>query len=934
MKTIISILFCAFAFIQMNAQKTYQLPSNVTSNDYMAKTIIIKVKPAFASVCSINKIENTSFQAFANAIGVTNLHKKFPNDRSPEKPTNSAGQAYADLSLIYELNYTSNLSIEKVISKLLLSNILVYAEPHFIPKVNYTPNDPLANPTDQYHLQTINAFNGWNVNRGDSAIVIGITDTGVDFTHPDLFNNVKRNYADVPDGIDNDGDGYTDNYMGWDMGMNDSDPSWQANAHGVHVSGLSSASADNNLGGAGTGFNCKFLPVKIGDANGNLIAAYEGIKYAADHGCQIINCSWGGGGSSQFGQDIIDYATINKNSLVVCAAGNNATDGDFFPAAYNYVLSVANTTSIDTKQSSSNYGYMVDVCAPGDNVNSTWPGSFYITSSGTSMSSPVVAGAAGIVKNHFPSYNGLQVAERLKVTADNIYASNPSYLNKLGSGRINLFRALTDPATPSVVMTNKTISDHNDMSFINGDTLFIAGTFINYLSPTSALNVTVTPLSSYAVSIDNTTSLGVINTLASTTNSLDPFTFKLTGAIPINTALNFEVLMSDGTYQAKQFFTVYINVDYINIEVNDVSTTATSKGKIGYNQDAQAQGLGFKYNNVALLYEAGFMVGTDTTRVSDCVRGATPGGASDTDFGTINRIALQVPSMKSDFDTKTKYQDNLSFNPLPVSIEQNTYAWVAVPNTQFVIWEYVITNTHATDTIKKMYAGIFADWDIDGATFAQNRSAYDAATKMGYSYYTATGGKYGGIKLLTNTAPPNFYAIDHVSGGNGGIDYANGSDSKDKYLTLSTPRLAAGVAGSGVDVLNVMSSGPFTIAPNQSVKVAFALIGGDSLANLITGAQQAQIKYDGIPTSIEQNIVAENGLAIYPNPTKNSMTISQTEKIFTAYEIYDLNGRLISENKIQSILQKVDLSNYAEGMYVVKLIGKEKVEFKKIVVVE
>jgi hypothetical protein len=310
------------------------------------------------------------------------------------------------------------------------------------------------------------------------------------------------------------------------------------------------------------------------------------------------------------------------------------------------------------------------------------------------------------------------------------------------------------------------------------------------------------------------------------------------------------------------------------------------------------------------------------------------GGASDTDFSTINRIALQVPSMFSDFDTKAKINDNFSFNPLPITIDQNTYAWATVPNTQFVIWEYVITNTHATDTIKKMYAGIFADWDIDGATFAQNRSAYDAATKMGYSYYTALGGKFGGIKLLTNTAPPNFYAIDHVSGGNGGLDFANGSDSRDKYLSLSTQRLAAGVSGSGVDVLNVMSSGPFTLAPSQSVKVAFAILGGDSLQNLITGAQQAQIKYDGIPTTVQESVSSDYTWRIYPNPAKNSITISQTEPSFTKYEIYDLNGRLVSENKIQSILQKVDLSSYAEGMYIVKLIGGQKVEFKKIVVVE
>ena len=89
-----------------------------------------------------------------------------------------------------------------------------------------------------------------------------------------------------------------------------------------------------------------------------------------------------------------------------------------------------------------------------------------------------------------------------------------------------------------------------------------------------------------------------------------------------------------------------------------------------------------------------------------------------------------------------------------------------------------------------------------------------------------------------------------------------------------------------------------------------------------------------MPTSIQESVSSDYTWRIFPNPAKNSITISQTEPSFTKCEIYDINGRLISENKIHSILQKVDLSNYAEGMYVVKLIGKEKVEFKKIVVVE
>lgn len=926
------LLFCrAFS---ANAQKLYHLPNGITEKDYLPKTIILKVKPSFKSVCDNSSINHPIFQNISQSIGVNNLKKKFPLDKSPEREFNQSGERYADLSLIYELNYTLDLSIEKTISKLLASGILAYAEPHFLPHLTYNPNDPLANPTDQYHLQTINAFNAWNSNKGDSSIVIGITDTGTDLTHSDLIDNIKRNLNDPIDGIDNDGDLYIDNYYGWDLGSNDNDPSWQANPHGVHVCGIAGASTDNNTGGAGVGFNCKILPIKIGDAAGNLIAAYEGIKYAADHGCTVVNCSWGGGGSSQYGQDIVDYATINKNCLVVAAAGNNSSQLDFYPAAYNYVFAVANTNSSDVKSSSSNFGYFVDVCAPGENIISTWPGNMYLNQSGTSMSSPVVAGAAGLIKNQFPGYNGLQLAERLKVTSDNIYGSNAPYLNKLGTGRINLFRALTDPATPGVVFGDKIISDHNDEMFLVNDTLYITGKFTNYLDPTTALSVTVNPLSVYANPIDNTTSLGAIAMMGNKNNNTDPFRFKLVGSIPLNQPIDFEVVMQDGSYIAKQYFTVRINVDYINITINDVNTTATTNGRIGYNQDAQSQGLGFKYKNTELLYEAGLMIGTDTTKVSDCVRGTNP-SASDFDFGNVMTISKQIPSLISDFDTKAKISDNLAFSPLNVQVEQNTYAWGNSPNTQFVIWEYLIKNTHATDTLKNMFAGIFADWDIDGATFAQNRSGYDSSTKMGYCYYTAAGGKYAGIKLLTAVAPPNFYAIDNVASGNGGVDLTTGYDSKKKYITLSTSRLAAGVAGNGSDNIDVMSTGPMLVLPGQTLKIAFALLGGDSLTNLITNANHAQIAYDGVITaSIKPTQQEEESVTIFPNPGKDLITITQTHLTYHKLQLYSVAGQLLQEFKLHERSEIVDLTKYSEGVYFLKLNGESKQIVKKLILLK
>ena len=549
------------------------------------------------------------------------------------------------------------------------------------------------------------------------------------------------------------------------------------------------------------------------------------------------------------------------------------------------------------------------------------------------MASPVVAGAAGIVKKQFPSYNGLQIGERLKVTADNIYSVNPSYINKLGTGRINLFRALTDPASPSIVFTNIKTIDHNDNVFIAGDTLFITGLFTNYLDPTTALTISVTPLSGLATIVDNTTTLGVVNTLATTTNTLDPFRFKLTGVIPINQSISFEVLMKDGAYQAKQYFTIFLNVDYINIVVNDVNTTATSRGKIGYNQDAQVQGLGFKYKTTDLLYEAGLMIGTDTTKVSDCVRG-TSGTTTDTDFSSVIKIVNQVPAFMSDFDTKATFNDNTSISPINVEVMQNTYAWATAPNEQFVIWEYLIKNKSATNTVTNFYGGVFADWDIDGGTFSQNRSAYNATTKMGYCYYTGANGKYAGIKLLTNTAPPNFYAIDNIAGGSGGFDLTNGFDTKEKYKTLSTPRLTAGIGGTGSDNINVMSSGPYTILPNQTIKIAYALLGGDSLPSLIAGANQAQIKYDGLITTSNNNLPIDNTLAIYPNPSTAVFHITQSVNQFKIVEVYSINGTLIQKHALTSNTESIDLSGYSKGMYVLKLIGDDKSLFKKIVLVD
>ncbi len=898
---------------------------------FLPNTLILKVKEQYRPYCNETSINVPSLTSLFQLLQVDKCVKKFHGQKPPEQKFNKYGYPMVDLSLIYEIHYTSAGSIDKAIKALASTGVFTYAEPHYIPQLLYTPNDPMN--SSQYALTNIQAYNAWNIHKGDTNYVTGITDTGTELTHSDLQSNIKHNYNDPIDGIDNDGDGYIDNFQGWDVGMNDNDPTWQGNAHGVHVSGIAGGATDNGIGISSGSFKCKFVMIKIADASGNLIAAYDGIKYAAEHGCKVINCSWGGQGGGQYGQDIINYATYNYDALVVAACGNNGADQLFYPAAYNNVLAVASTDNTDTKSSFSNYGYYVGISAPGENILSTWNGNSYLVSSGTSMASPCVAGGATFIRSYFPAYNALQILQRLKQTADNIYAisGNVSYINKLGTGRLNLYRALTDPAAPAIDYSNISVTDHNNQLFNNGDTLRISGDFINYLAPTTNVTATLTCLSpTFQISpLTNTFSVGSLATMATVNHSLSPFTFKVNFNFASNTQVTFKVNISDGTHSWTKFFYVYMNADYLNITINDVFSTATSKGMIGYNQANQVQGIGFAYNNDNLLYEAGLMVGVSTTSVSNCVRNSS--GGTDNEFKPNATIFQYMPSTFSNMDTYAKFSDSLSSSMMGLEIEQRTFAWTNIPHNKYIIWDYVIKN-NSSATLNNFFAGIFADFDIDASTYSSNKAAYHSGTKMGYSYRTTNPPLYGGVKLLTNSAPPNFYAIDNISGGGGGVDLTSGYDKVKKYTTLSTSKLTAGQGVAGNDVCQVMSSGPYTIAPGQTIRVAFAIIAGDSLQDIINSAIDAQTMYNGLALAVQSiNNKHELSFAVFPNPTNKNLHVKCMDfNLENLVQIFDISGKMVYQNVFSGELI-IPIEQWNKGVYLVKIKNESTIYTTKII---
>ncbi len=941
-KFLTKTLCLAFILLTVNAiagsNNSFRFAPGITSKDYLPNTLVLKVKPAFRSQCTNNAIEVAQLEQIFNSIQVSDLFKIFPNHQPPAEPFDRYGRAYVDLSLIYQLEYKSNADIVKIINALVATDVLEYAEPKYIPTPQYTPNDPSI--AQQSFLTRINAYGGWNISKGDTNVVIGIDDTGSDLDHPDLAANLKHNYNDPVDGIDNDSDGYVDNFNGWDLGENDNDPTVNANTHGSHVSGCAAAVTDNGVGVASPGFYCKFLPIKISDAGGALTKGYEGIVYGADHGCNIINCSWGGGGGGSFGQNAIDYATINKDVLIVCAAGNNNSNQYFYPAAFNYVLSIAATNGTnDNKAGFSNYGNYIDVCSPGNGILSTLYNDTYANNSGTSMASPIAAGCAGIIKSYYPSYNALQVGEKLRVTADTIYSfgTNNTFraTNGLGTGRINLLNALTI-SSPSVRMNPINVVDNNDNLFVVGDTLRITGDFTNYLDPTTNLTATISVASSpstFVTILDANTTLGAVGTMTTVNNNADPFTVIINPSAPQNAKITFKVHLQDGAYNDYAMFDVIVNVDYINITVNEVATTNTSKGRICYNANlAQSEGLGFTLNaHNTFAYETGLMIG-NAGDVSDVVRNAA---VADEDFASINPIQKHDPGIWSDFDTYGRFNDNPAAASLGIEVGHRSFSWAFAPDSRYHIFEYVIRNNGST-TLSSLYAGIFSDWDVP--SYANNKANEDVTSKMGYVWSTDSN-LYAGIKLLTS-GPWNHYALDNIAGGGGGIDISAGFSSAQKYQTLSTSRATAGVAGTGNDVCDVVSTGPFTLNPGDSVRVAFALIAGESLVDIIASAEAAQIKYDLITGVDEVNNV--DGISIstvYPNPVSDNaaFNIHLDKSQQLEISVYDILG-----NHITTVAKGVQpagnnhytfkTNSWSDGMYFLRVKGVDKNLNKRFVV--
>lgn len=414
------------------------LKAQTINHDYVDGEIWLKLKE--------NQFVPVSYDATSDEVTSFNIINRIAEKYQLEEIASPFYKAESQiLNRILKVRFGNYSGVNDLIRELENLDIVEYAEHVSMCYSNFSPND--VQYSSQWALTKINAPAAWDISTGSNKIIVAIVDGGVEATHNDLKSQIWVNTGEIPnDGIDNDGNGWVDDVNGFDVADNDKNViPLPVSLHGTHCAGIVSATGNNSTGIASIGMNLTIMPVKAGrdaDASsGYLTSGFQGIYYATQNKAKIISCSWSNGTMSTSEKALLDYATL-RGAIVVGAAGNGGCNCQSYPSALSNVVSVANTNSSDVLAATSSYSSSVDICAPGEGILSTVTNNGYASLSGTSMSTPLVAGLLGLMYSVNPNLTPAQLLNCLYSTAVNIDAQNPTKTGMLGAGRIDAYAAL------------------------------------------------------------------------------------------------------------------------------------------------------------------------------------------------------------------------------------------------------------------------------------------------------------------------------------------------------------------------------------------------------------------------------------------------------------------------------------------------------------
>ena len=379
------------------------------------------------------------------------------------------------IPLTYLLQFNTDQEIDKLIAHYEQSGIFEYVEPDFVGhaasfmQLGFQPNDPFY--SRQWYLGNDGSFDlaparegadinmelAWDVEQGDKNVIVAILDTGVKLDHTEFQGRIWVNKLEMPNGVDDDRNGFIDDGQGWNF-VDDNNLLHDQSGHGTHVTGVLAASGNNGTGYAGVDWNCSLMICKVldNDLSGFYSWWINAIYFAVDNGADVINMSLGGEAYSRSLEEAVNYAHDN-GVVVVASAQNFNADQTFYPAGYSNTIAVGATDPDDSRSTAflgsssagSNYGQHIDVVAPGNYIfglSHVSNANYDVLLGGTSQSAPMVSGLMALLKAQDPGRSAEDLANIVFSTSDdrvgNPEEDIPGWDAFYGFGRINAFKAL------------------------------------------------------------------------------------------------------------------------------------------------------------------------------------------------------------------------------------------------------------------------------------------------------------------------------------------------------------------------------------------------------------------------------------------------------------------------------------------------------------
>lgn len=585
--------------IQPNSQFT---PEEQTSINVNGMEMDLSFTPDYVSTELMIYATNENFVNELGALGtISEVSSPFANMRNAPTTNNVTNR---DIRNWHKVTLSVPAQDIAMVSKVLETfDEVSVSEPVVERRINGVPVSAINDTKypDQWYLDGANVKQAWASLEaeglpagGSSDVVVAVIDSGVDYTHPDLLNNMWVNPGEIPNnGIDDDGNGFVDDVHGVDVlsePINHNGDPQDVHGHGTHVAGVIAAEGGNNQGIVGVAYNTKIMAIKAAQYSGVLTSAdiAEAISYAVEHGADVINMSFGGYGRSQVEEDAL--ATAYAQAVLISSAGNDGKPNQIeckgapsYPASYPWVVGVMATqevaheggflTGFSNRDCVADNGIEYEVMAPGSDIWSTLPNNSYGAWNGTSMAAPVVSGMAALVRSKWPDksqFSSRFIMGQIASTGDFTRAFiDPNTSDQISYRKSDANLAITKAPSPKLTLEANYIFDKVTRSSSNdedgrvdaGETIELALQIRNRWGKADNVNVTISTPSGVFDSdpnvtlVTDTVNYGAVGSFNVDDNGLiydeelvtgieTPFVFTVANTTPNNHLIPFTVTMT------------------------------------------------------------------------------------------------------------------------------------------------------------------------------------------------------------------------------------------------------------------------------------------------------------------------------------------------------------------------------------------------------